>query len=110
MNYAVIRIGGKQYKVSPHDTIIAGRIEGERGEKIEIDEVLLLVDNGQTLIGRPKIEDFSIWATIVDYQKSKKLKVVKFKPKSRYLRVKGTRQILTKLEINSFERKQKKTS
>jgi large subunit ribosomal protein L21 len=108
MNYAIIKIAGKQYKVSPHDVITIDKIAGTKGEKVKIDDVLLLIKDGKTQVGRPKIEGVSIQATILDQIKSKKQRVVKFRAKSRYKKVKGMRRLWTKLEIGLFEEKKAK--
>ncbi|OGD86119.1 50S ribosomal protein L21 [Candidatus Curtissbacteria bacterium RBG_16_39_7] len=108
MSYAIVKIGGKQYKVFSQETITVDKRDGAKGEKVKIDDVLLLVKDGKTQIGRPKIENVSITATILDQIKAKKQRVVKFRPKSRYMRVKGARRFLTKLEIGPFEEKKEK--
>lgn len=108
MNYAIVKIGGKQYKVSPQETITVDKIDGAKGEKVKIDDILLLVKDGKAQIGRPKIEGISVQAIIVDQIRSKKQRVVKFKPKSRYKRVKGSRRLLTKLEVGPFKEKKAK--
>jgi large subunit ribosomal protein L21 len=108
MSYAIVRIAGKQYKVSPKKIIIVDNLDGAKGEKIEIGDVLLLKDEGKTQIGTPNIENFSLRAVILDQIKAKKQKVVKFKPKSRYKKVLGARRFLTKLEIGDFPPRREK--
>jgi len=108
MNYAVARIGGKQYKIFPNSVIAVDKIAGEKGGKIKIEDVLLLVEDNEIFVGRPRVDQVSINATVVEQLKDKKQRVVKFKPKSRYLKVQGSRRFLTKLEIASFEKKRKK--
>jgi len=109
MNYAIVRIGGKQYKVFPKDIIIVDKAGGGKGEKIKIEDVLLFVKDDKTLVGRPKVDGVSFQATILEQLKGKKQRVVKFKPKSRYKRVLGARRFLTKLEIGPFGEKKAKT-
>jgi len=109
MNYAIARIGGKQYKVSPKDIIIVDKIVGEKGNKVEINDILLLVKDDKVLVGRPKVDGVSFSATILEQLRGKKQRVVKFKPKSRYKRVSGTRRLLTKIEIGPFKEKSKES-
>lgn len=111
MEFAVIQTGGKQYKVSVGDTVRieklvppAARQAGEykKGDKITFAQVLL-VDNGKdTTIGTPFIAGAKVEAELVDIGRAKKILVVKYKPKSRYLVRQGHRQHFFKVKITSI--------
>ena len=101
MEFAVIQTGGKQYKVSVGDTIKIEKLVGEHkeGDKITFDKVLL-VDNGKdTTIGTPFITGAKVEAELVEIGQTKKIIVVKYKPKSRYLVRQGHRQHFFKIKI-----------
>src|SRR3989344_476058 len=101
MEFAVIQTGGKQYKVSVGDTVKIEKLAGEHkeGDKITFDKVLL-VDNGKdTTIGTPFITGAKVEAELVEIGQTKKIIVVKYKPKSRYLVSQGHRQHFFKIKI-----------
>ena len=101
MEFAVIQTGGKQYKVSVGDTVKIEKLVGEHkeGDKITFDKVLL-VDNGKdTTIGTPFITGAKVEAELVEIGRTKKIIVVKYKPKSRYLIRQGHRQHFFKIKI-----------
>ena len=101
MEFAVIQTGGKQYKVSVGDTVKIEKLVGEHkeGDKITFDKVLL-VDNGKdTTIGTPFITGAKVEAELVEIGRTKKIIVVKYKPKSRYLIRQGHRQHFFKVKI-----------
>ncbi|OHA27037.1 MAG: 50S ribosomal protein L21 [Candidatus Taylorbacteria bacterium RIFCSPHIGHO2_02_FULL_44_36] len=101
MEFAVIQTGGKQYKVSVGDTVKIEKLVGEHkeGDKITFDKVLL-VDNGKdTTIGTPFIAGAKVEAELVEIGRTKKIIVVKYKPKSRYLIRQGHRQHFFKVKI-----------
>lgn len=99
MNYAVIKIQGKQHQVTSGQTLIVDKLEAKKGEKITINEVLLLVNEKETQIGQPIIKDTKVTAEIIEQFKGDKIRVAKFKAKSRYRRVTGFRPLLTKIKI-----------
>ncbi|MFA6273153.1 MAG: 50S ribosomal protein L21 [Candidatus Paceibacterota bacterium] len=101
MEFAVIQTGGKQYKVSVGDTVRIEKIPGEhkKGDQITFDKVLL-VDNGKdTTIGTPFITGAKVEAELVEIGRTKKIIVVKYKPKSRYMIRQGHRQHFFKVKI-----------
>lgn len=104
MNYAVIKTNGKQYRVFENEIINIDKIDKKPGEKIEFPEVLLLVANGKVKIGQPTIPGISIKAKVVDQIKGDKIRVVRFKAKSRYVKTKGFRAQLTKVQIGNFSK------
>ena len=103
--FAVILTGGKQYKVSVGDVIRVEKIEGEfkTGDKVVFDKVLL-VDNGKdTTIGTPYIDGAKVESIFQKEGKRKTVEVLKYKPKSRYLKKNGHRQIFTEVKISSIK-------
>ena len=103
MEYAVVRIGGKQYKVSKGSIIEVDRQNVKLNEQVVFDDVLLFVSNGKTKIGNPRVSDIKVKAKVLEQKKGKKIRVAKFKAKVRYRRVMGFRPQLTRLEIVDIE-------
>lgn len=101
MNYAVIKSGGKQYKVSEGNIIEVDKIKADKG-KMSFDKVLLLVSEGSVKIGNPTISGEKINAEIIEEFKGKKVRVSKFKSKVRYRRVTGFRASLSKVKIGKI--------
>ena len=95
--YAVIKTGGKQYLVNEDQILDIEKIKGEKGDKISFDEVLLIKDKKLSL-GKPNLKA-KVKAEIVAQFKDKKIRVAKFKAKSRYRLVRGHRQQKTKVKI-----------
>lgn len=102
MKYAVVKIGGSQYKVAEGDEIAVDKIDGEKGKSLTFEEVLLFVDEKRVTIGQPLVKNAKIKAKIVDQFKGKKIRVATYKAKSRYRRVKGFRPLLTRVKILSI--------
>lgn len=100
---AVIKTGGKQYKIKEGDIIEVEKIQGKKGDNIFINEVLLLADEKFVKIGNPYVKNCKVRCKILDQIKSDKILVVKYKPKTRYRRKKGHRQFITKLKIEKIE-------
>jgi large subunit ribosomal protein L21 len=99
---AIIRTGGKQYKVKEGDKISVEKLPGEPGEKIVFSEVLFLGDETSVKVGTPLVEKASVEAKIIETAKGKKVVGMKFKPKKRYKVKFGHRQIHTKVEITKI--------
>lgn len=109
MEFAVIQTGGKQYKVSKGETIsieklkTAGKKEYKEGDKVAFDKVLL-VDNGKdTSIGTPYITGAKVEGEITQIGRSRKVLVMKYKQKSRYLKRNTHRQPFFKIKITSIK-------
>lgn len=103
--FAVILTGGKQYQVSTGDTLKIEKITGnfKEGDKVVFDKVLL-VDNGKdTTIGTPYISGAKVEAILEEIGKNKKIEVMKYKAKSRYLKRRGHRQPYFKVKIESIK-------
>src|SRR3989344_3410234 len=99
--FAVIHTGGKQYKVSEGGIVSIEKIKGEyaKGDKLSFDKVLLGDDGKDTTIGPPFISGAKVDAEIVEIGRARKVMVVKYKQKSRYLKRNGHRQPFFKVKI-----------
>ncbi len=102
MKYAIVKIGAKQYKVSEGDQIDIEKIEIEPKKKVSFEEVLLLVDDKKTDIGQPVLKGVKVEGEVIEQFRDKKIRVAKFKAKSRYRKVMGHRQSKTKVKINKI--------
>lgn len=100
--FAVIKTGGKQYIVRPGDRLRVEKIEGEIGEEVEINEVLLVKKEEELKIGTPVVEGAKVKASIVEQGRAPKVIVFKKKPKKGYKRKKGHRQYYTTIEIKEI--------
>jgi len=100
--YAIIETGGKQYKVSPGQTIDVERLDVAEGNTVELDKVLLIADGDKVRVGTPTVEGAKVVATSQGEGKGKKIIVFKYKPKSTYHRKTGHRQLYTKLIIDKI--------
>ncbi|MCL6510694.1 MAG: 50S ribosomal protein L21 [Anaerolineae bacterium] len=96
--YAVVEIGGRQYRVSPGDEIYVEKLEAEAGSEVKLP-VLLVSDNDGVTVGKPHVSGREIAAQVVGDEKGDKLVVFKYKPKKRYRKKTGHRQTYTKLKI-----------
>ncbi len=102
--YAVVSTGGKQYRVAPGDIIQIEKIPGETGDSIELGEVLLVApDEGEPVVGRPKVEGAKVKGCIIGDRRGKKIIVQKFKRRKRYRTRVGHRQDYRQVRIDSIE-------
>jgi large subunit ribosomal protein L21 len=100
--FAVIRTGGKQYKVAPDDVLAIERIEGEPGAEIELGEVLMLGDGASMTMGNPTVAGARVAATVLDQNKADKVLIFKKKRRQGYHRTRGHRQLQTVLRIDQI--------
>jgi large subunit ribosomal protein L21 len=100
--YAIIEIGGKQYKVAPQQTIEVECFDVPEGDRVELDKVLFIGGDKDTLVGNPIIKGAKVVATSLGEAKGEKIIVFKYKAKVRYRRKKGHRQTYTKLLVNEI--------
>ncbi len=100
---AVIKTGGKQYLVKPGDKIKIEKIEGKEAEEITFKEVLLVEKNRKLEIGTPLVKGAKVVGKILSQWKDKKVIVFKYKPKTRYKKKQGHRQLYTEVEITGIE-------
>ena len=100
--YAVLKTGGKQYKVSQNDVIIVDRLSGESGAKINLDKVLMIGEGENTTVGTPIIEGALVSAEVLEHKRGDKITVFKKKRRKNYRRTIGHRQELTVLRITNI--------
>ena len=100
--YAVIRSGGKQYRVAPGQTIRLEKLVGEVGAKVELGDVLLVENEGNVQIGSPLVANVKVEATVVETDRKKKILVFKKKRKKQYRRTAGHRQDFTAVHIDKI--------
>jgi large subunit ribosomal protein L21 len=100
--FAVIKSGGRQYKVSVGQTLEVNRLPVEVGEQVHFNEVLLISDANDTMIGTPLVENATVLATATKQGRGKKLIVFRYKPKKRVRHRRGHRQELTILTIDDI--------
>lgn len=102
MDYAIVETGGKQYTVRPGDTLQVEKLPHAQDDSLELDRVLLLSKDGVVKVGQPLVEGASVRADVIGNGKSKKVTVLRFKPKVRYKRMTGHRQQYTQLKITEI--------
>jgi large subunit ribosomal protein L21 len=108
--FAVIRTGGKQYRVAPNDIIEVEKIAGKPGEIVELAEVILLGGDGSPKTGSPTIAGAMVAAEVIEQKRGDKVIVFKKKRRSNYRRTRGHRQALTALRITEILTDGKKPS
>ena len=101
MKYAVIKTGGKQYKVTEGQSLLVEKLNIEKNKPIEFDQVLLLVEDDKAKIGQPLV-DAKVRAKVLDQVKTEKIDVFKYKAKTGYHKKIGHRQNLTKIQIEKI--------
>ncbi len=100
--FAVIKSGGRQYKVSVGQKLEVNRLRVEVGKQVQFDEVLLISDAGNTMVGSPIVADAMVLATAIEHARGEKLIVFKYKSKKRYRHRRGHRQELTVFTIDDI--------
>jgi large subunit ribosomal protein L21 len=101
MQYAIIKSGGKQYKVNVGDTLTVDRISGDN-KKIVFEDVLLLVNEGKVTLGKPSVKGAVVEGSLVENKRGEKIRVARFKAKSRYRKVTGFRSELSVVKIDKI--------
>ena len=100
--YAVVKIGGHQYRVSEGDVLFVDKQSDETDQKLTFDEVLLTNDDGNVTVGQPVVDGAAVEATLLDNVKSDKVIVFKKKRRKGYQVKRGHRQPMSQIEINSI--------
>lgn len=101
--YAIIKTGGKQYRVAEGDVVFVEKLEAAEGEAVEFDQVLTVVKDGEVVVGKPVVEGAKVTGKVEAQGKAKKIFVFKYKAKSNYRRRQGHRQPFTKVVIEKIE-------
>lgn len=100
--YAIVRTGGKQYRVETGATISVERLAAQPGEKVTLNEVLF-VGGEETRVGLPAILGAAVLAEVVDHGRDRKIRVFKYKKRKHYRRTRGHRQAYTLLRIEAIQ-------
>ena len=103
MSYAIIQIGGKQYKVSEGDKITVARLETEEGKTIKVTDVLLASDGKEVKIGEPLVAGAEVSLKVTEHNRAPKIRVAKYKSKSKYRKVQGHKQPQTVVEVTKIK-------
>jgi large subunit ribosomal protein L21 len=101
--YAVIKTGGKQYKVEKGSTLRVEKLDGDAGAKVTFEEVLLVADGEEVKIGTPMLGGAKVSAEIVAQEKGEKLIVFKFRRRKAYRRKNGHRQQYTAIKVTDIQ-------
>jgi large subunit ribosomal protein L21 len=100
--YAVIKTGGKQYKVREGDTLKIEKIDANTGDDIDFNEVLLIGHGEDIQVGTPMLAGRKVTATVQAQGRSKKIKIIKFRRRKHYRKQMGHRQYFTEVKINQI--------
>ena len=100
--YALVRTGGKQYRVAKDDTILVERISADEGAEVILDDVVMLGDGDKVTIGTPRVEGAAVSATVVSQTRGPKIIIFRRKRRKNHRRTQGHRQDLTLLKINAI--------
>lgn len=101
-DFAVIATGGKQYVVRPGDRVTVEKLPGKESAAVAFTDVLLTVKDGAVEIGSPTIADAKVTGTLLKTAKGKRVRVVKYKPKVRYTKTTGHRQVQSTVHIDAI--------
>jgi large subunit ribosomal protein L21 len=100
--YAVMRSGARQYRAGVGDSILVEKLSAEVGQKLELDEVLMVADGERVEVGRPTVKGAKVLATVVAQEKGPKIRIFKYHPRKRYRRRAGHRQRYTRLRVDEI--------
>jgi large subunit ribosomal protein L21 len=98
MSYAIVKVGGKQYRVEKGDSLVVDRLRADEGDKLDL-EPLLYADGDKSVLEPSELGKVKVQATVTGHERGKKIHGLKFKPKRGYKRRYGHRQDLTRIEI-----------
>ena len=101
--YAIIRTGGKQYRVNPGDVVRVERLEGEVGSTVTLEDVLLVGGDGEARVGNPRLAGVSVVGTVVGQDRDGKVRVFTYRKRKHYRRTRGHRQSYTAVRIDAVQ-------
>lgn len=101
--YAIVRTGGKQYRVEKGATIYIERLAADAGAKVQLDDVLAVASDGGLVVGTPRVAGASVTGTVVEQARDRKVRVFKYKKRKHYRRTRGHRQSYTALRIDAIQ-------
>jgi len=100
--FAVIKTGGKQYRVSQGDTLRVEKLEVGAGDAIEFDQVLMVGEGGDVKVGAPYVDGGKVTATVKNHGRGKKVEIIKFRRRKHHMKRMGHRQDYTEVEITGI--------
>ena len=100
--YAVVRTGGKQYRLGVGDSVKVEKLPDEVGNIVELSQILMVSDGGEVKVGTPLVPGASVKAEIVGHGRNKKIRVFKMKRRKKYRRTQGHRQAFTQLKVTEI--------
>ena len=103
--FAVLKTGGKQYKVAQGDVIQVEKLEGNVGDKLTLDQILMIGEEDKVDVGAPILDGSTVTCEIIDQVKGAKILVFKKKRRKKYRRTNGHRQLITHLKITDISKK-----
>ncbi len=101
--YAIVKTGGKQYKVSEGEVLRIEKLDGDVGSEVTFDQVLMVGGEDSVTIGRPVVENVTVRGHIVEQDRGKKILVFKYKRRKHYRRSQGHRQYYTAVKIDAIQ-------
>lgn len=100
--YAVIKTGGKQYRVTKGQTLRVEKLESEVGTDFDLSEVLMVADGENIKVGAPTVDGSKVTATILNHGREKKVHILKFRRRKHHMKRQGHRQYYTEIEITGI--------
>ena len=100
--YAVIKTGGKQYRVSEGDTLRVETLDANEGDSVDFDQVLMVGEGADVKIGAPLLEGGKVTATVKAHGRGKKIEIIKFRRRKHHMKRMGHRQNFTEVEITGI--------
>ncbi len=100
--YAVIRTGGKQYRVTEGSTLKVERLQAEAGSKLDLDDVLMVGDGDNVKVGTPTVKGAKVTASVVGHGRGPKIKIMKFRRRKHHQKQTGHRQDYTEISIDKI--------
>ncbi len=100
--YAVVKTGGKQYKVAEGQYLKVEKLDGNEGDTVELDQVLMIADGDKLKIGSPTVDGGKVTATIKSHGRHKKVEIMKFRRRKHHQKRTGHRQYYTEIEVTGI--------
>jgi large subunit ribosomal protein L21 len=101
--YAIVKVGGKQYRVESGDSIVVDRLSASEGDKVDLQPLMFRPDDKDAVFDGADLEKVKVEATVTGHERGKKVHVLKYKPKRGYRRRSGARADLTRLSIGEIK-------